>query len=142
MKMPTTPSRLIDNSNPDRYAVYDSLHKRLQVFAVVDNGELSLTMRTRLEDGTRSPLLRGAEQFARVLSHFSGTFIGIQGSWSFGDNLAAFNRATAGGMSPENAALQTWTGKQAGAAGYRRVMVRSLEGQPGAYTRVKVVFLR
>jgi len=138
--VPTNAHYLIDSSTTDRYAVYVSAHPRLQAFAVIDNGELSITVRTRLEDGTRSPLLHGTEQFKRILSHFSGQFMGIQGSWSFGDNLAAFNRATAGGMPIEDAARQTWTGRQAAAAGYARVVVRLLEGTPGAYTRVKVVF--
>jgi len=139
--MSSSPSRLIDSATTDRYAVYDSVHRRLQAFAVIDNGELAITLRTRLEDGTRSPVLRGSEQFERILAHFSGKFLGIQGSWSFGDNLAAFNRAIAQGSSIADAALQTWTGRQATAAGYARVVVRSLEGAPGAYTKVKVTFL-
>jgi len=138
--VPTTSHYLIDSSTTDRYAVYVSAHPRLQAFAVIDNGELSITLRTRLEDSTRSPLLRSAEQFERILSHFSGKFMVIQESWSFGDNLAAFNRATASGMPVEDAARQTWTGRQATAAGYARVVVRLLQGTPGAYTRVKVVF--
>jgi len=141
--MSSNSNRLIDSSTTtDRYAVYDSMHRRLQAFAVIDNGELAITLRTRLEDGTRSPLLRGSEQFERILAHFSGKFLGIQGSWSFGDNLAAFNHAIAQGSSIADAALQTWTGKQAAVAGYTRVVVRSLKGSPGAYTKVKVTFLR
>jgi hypothetical protein len=44
-------------------------------------------------------------------------------------------------MSPVDAArLETWTGQQATKAGYSRVVIRSLEGPAGHYSKVTVSF--
>jgi hypothetical protein len=101
--------------------------------------ELSLTIRT-VVDGQRSKVMRGATEFRAILDHFEGKFDGIRGAWSYGDNLAEFNKLTAARKSLEEAALGTWTGEQAIAAGYAKVTVRSVIGTPGAYTKVDVLF--
>jgi hypothetical protein len=135
---------LIDSSTPDYYRVRDPAHPRFAVSASVENGELQFVMRTRIQGGPRSALLRGHEQFQRVLAHFRGSFRAIRGSWSYGDNLAEFNRLTGRGVSPQEAATQTWTGRQAGQAGYTRAVInpRGTEGTPGNYTKVSVTFER
>jgi hypothetical protein len=125
-----------------QYSARDPANPRFQAFATLDNDELSLVIRTKLPNGERSTVLRGAEQFKKILVHFAGRFKGIRGSWSFDDNLAAFNRAVLAGEPHEEAALKTWTGQQAAAAGYGRVVIRSLEGQPGSYEKVVASFLR
>ena len=122
------------------YSISDPLDPRFQASATVQRGELRLTMRTQLESGERAPALREAEQFRKIVAHFARRFHSISVSWTYGDDLAAFNRAIAAGAAPEEAALRTWTGLQAAAAGYSRVQVRSLERQPGRYSRVAVSF--
>ena len=122
------------------YFVSDRLDPRFQASATVQRGELCLTIRTQLESGERAPSLREAEQFRKIVAHFARRFHSISVSWTYGDDLAAFNRAIAAGAAPEEAALRTWTGQQAAAAGYSRVQVRSLERQPGRYSRVAVSF--
>ena len=82
----------------------------------------------------------GSEPFHKILQFFAGRFKGIRGSWSFGTNLEAFNKAITTGMSPVEAALKTWTGQQAKDAGYSRVVIRSLEGPAGHYSKVTVSF--
>jgi autotransporter adhesin len=84
--------------------------------------------------------MRGATEFKEILNHFEGKFDGIRGAWSYGDNLAKFNKLTGEGKSLKEAALGTWTGEQAIAAGYAKVTVRSFMGTPGAYTKVDVLF--
>jgi hypothetical protein len=108
-----------------RYSVSDPANPQFQAFATLDystltslkQDELTLTIRTKLDNGQRSTVLRGGEQFKKILAHFAGRFTSIRGSWSYDDNLEAFNRAVAAGGQPEEAALKTWTGQQAAAAG-------------------------
>jgi len=117
-----------------RYSVSDPANPKFQAFATLDystltslkQDELTLTIRTKLDNGQRSTVLRGR----------------IRGSWSYDDNLEAFNRAVAAGAQPEEAAVKTWTGQQAAAAGYTRVVIRSLEGQAGGYKKVVACFFR
>jgi hypothetical protein len=90
-----------------QYSARDPANPRFQAFATLDNEELSLVIRTKLPNGQRSTVLRGAEQFKKILVHFAGRFKGIRGSWSFDDNLADFNRAILAGGSQEKAAAKT-----------------------------------
>jgi len=122
------------------YSVADPVDPRFQASATVQRGELLLTIRVQLESGERAPALREAEQFRKIVTHFARRFHSIGVSWTYGDDLAAFNRAIAAGAAPEEAALRTWTGQQAAAAGYSRARVRSLERQPGRYCKVAVSF--
>ena len=114
-----------------RYSVSDLANPKFQAFATLDYSTLTslkqdeLTL-TKLDNGQRSTVLRGR----------------IRGSWSYDDNLEAFNRAVAAGAQPEEAAVKTWTGQQAAAAGYTRVVIRSLEGQAGGYKKVVACFFR
>jgi hypothetical protein len=84
---------------------------------------------------------RGNVLFKEMINHFRDTAKGVVGSWTYGDNLAAFNRLTAQGMSLEEAAAQTWTGMQAARNGFTKVEVIA-EGAPGAYTSVLAKFTR
>jgi hypothetical protein len=133
--------KIVNHTSPDRYLVMDRTNPRLKAEAhLIGDGELSLSFRTILEGGQRSEVLRGEEQFERVMLHFAGKVKSIQGSWHFGTNLAKFNEATGAGRAAEKAALETWTGEQAAAHGYSKVTVVDLEGRPGAYSRVVVRF--
>ncbi|MFE9328634.1 hypothetical protein ACIHDR_47650 [Nocardia sp. NPDC052278] len=137
-----SPPRLIDRSIPgQRYYKQDTESPRLYSEGTVGpNGELYLTLRTQLENGQRSTLLRGAEQFQAILKYFEGDFTSILGNWQWGSNLARFNELTAQGFSPEAAAAKTWTGKQAANAGFRTIRVLNSQGDPGKYTTVQVEF--
>ncbi len=133
---------LIDQSTADRYYVRDLSNSRFKAFAVVgSDGFLEIDIRTKLEDGARSTSLRGSEQMRQILRHFAGRIRGIRGNWQYGDNLRVFNQATTAGMTCEQAALQTWTGQQAQAAGFSCVGNVRAGGEPGVYTDVRVEFL-
>lgn len=135
------PPRLVNNSTSDTYWVTDSAIPRASARGeITPRGELSITMRTVLEDGTRSTVLRGAEQFQRILNYFAGRFTSIKGSWQYGTNLAKINELTGKGMSLEAAAAETWTGQQAAQAGYKAVRILNTQGTPGNYTSVQVRF--
>lgn len=84
---------------------------------------------------------RGNVLFKEMIKHFGDTAKGVVGSWTHGDNLSAFNRLTAQGVSLEEAAFQTWTGRQAARNGFTKVEVIA-DGAPGAFTRVLAKFTR
>ena len=68
----------------------------------------------------------------------------IGGKWvtKMPDNLNSFNRYINEGKSLEEAARLTFTGRQAAVRGFTTVEFQKLEGTPGAYTNVEVVFRR
>lgn len=122
---------------------------RLEAEAAISHGKfddkprLTLNLFTRDKDGTRHPLLRGSEQFEDILRFFEGEYVGINALWYEGDNLAEFNRLTASGLKPEEAARQTWTGQQALKHGFTDVKFEKPQrGSPGAYRQVSVYFDR
>jgi hypothetical protein len=136
-----TSPRLINGSSANRYFVRDPANVRFQAEAHLENGgELSLTMRTKLENGVRSEILQGEEQFAEIMKHFGDRVTGIRGAWSYGTNLDKFNELMRDGKSEQEAALGTWTGEQAVRAGFTNVTIRSLEGAAGNYTKVNCLF--
>jgi hypothetical protein len=131
----------VNRSTPDYYLVVDAAEPIFSAEAqLVAGGELKLVIRTEFQ-GQRSAALRGSEQFQAILRHFSGKVRGIKGEWTYETNLMKFNELTAGGKSAREAALGTWTGEQAAANGYRNVIVRTLDGTPGSYTKVDVLFV-
>ena len=142
-RIPTsTAPRLTTTVREGFYAISDSSNPRYQATgALSHDGILTLTLRT-VVDGVRSSVLRGGEAFQNILRHFGSAVKTIRGSWTYGDNLATFNRLTAEGMSPEAAAAKTWTGLQAEKAGFTSVTVGPLEGTVGNYTNVQVTFTR
>lgn len=101
-------------------------------------------------DGKRPPstMIDAKKSFAEALAWFGDEVAGVKGSWTFGSNLAEFNRLIAKGATPEEAALGTWTGRRAAAAGFTRVIFseRVLEllrrGEPGAYEAVAALFVK
>lgn len=84
---------------------------------------------------------RGHVLFKAMIDHFGDAASGVVGAWTYGENLAVFNRLTAQGLSLEVAAAQTWTGGQAVRNGFTKVEVTA-EGALGAYTRVLARFTR
>ncbi len=135
--------RLIDRSIPgQRYYKQDTANPRLHAEGKVLGSSLFVSLRTKLENGQRSTLLSGEEQFQAILKFFEGKFTSIVGNWQFGSNLAGLNELTAKGLPLEAAAARTWTGKQAAKAGFERVEIVNVQGNPGEYTSAMVEFTR
>jgi hypothetical protein len=120
----------------------DPSDPRFHAIAVIEEGELVIDIRTELESGERSAFLHGAYQLRRILAHFFPRYESIGFTWLFGDNWAAFNRATAAGATPEEAAVRTALGHQVALCGFSRVLIRALEGLPARYTKIVVSFTR
>jgi hypothetical protein len=126
--------------NHYRYHVADPIDPRFEATASVNEGELLFDIRVELESGERSTVLRGPDELRKILAHFVPRYQSLRVCWSYGDNLKAFNRATAAGAPTDEAALRTWTGHQLALAGYSNVSIQSLEGSTGRFTKVTVCF--
>jgi hypothetical protein len=98
-------------------------------------------LRTEAKWETPIDIITERVKSAKCDLHPGDTARGVVGSWTYGDNLVAFNRLTAQGMSLEEAAAQTWTGAQSVKNGFTRVEVIA-KGAPGAYSRVLAKFTR
>src|SRR5262245_14927566 len=109
------------------------------IIGEIVNGQLSFIVENLPKDGTGCP---GKWMFAEMMKHFGPSVAAIEGNWlgPLSDNLATANRLTGAGMTLDEAAKATWTGKQAVNWGYMRVQVISALGRPGQYSNVRVVF--
>ncbi len=71
---------------------------------------LSLTLKDK--DGNRSPLLKGKDQFQKILHHFEGQFVGIEAAWGelhgdmLNDNFTAYKQFRDLGYSEEESAFK------------------------------------
>jgi hypothetical protein len=126
--------------NHYEYSVSDPIDPRFRASASVKAGELEVDLRVELESGERSTVLRGPDELRKILAHFVPRYQGVRVCWPYGDNLKAFNRATAAGATAEKAALRTWTGQQLALAGYSNVSIQSLAGSTARFTKVVVCF--
>jgi hypothetical protein len=107
---------------------------------LVAGGQLSFIVANQPKDGLGC---RGTWLFNETMRHFGGAVTAIQGNWTYGDNLAAVNRLTAGGLSLDEAAKQTFTGKRAAEWGFAKVQILpQTQGSLGNHVKVYVVFQR
>jgi hypothetical protein len=102
-----------------------------------NDGILSFT----IEAGEHSPV-RGTAMFDRMMEHFGEKVKAIEGTWVYGDNLAAVNKLTGGETSLKDAAATTWTGKRAARHRFTKVKIVAAKGKPGRYVEVHVLFER
>ncbi|MFE9333049.1 DUF6531 domain-containing protein [Streptomyces sp. NPDC006925] len=109
------------------------------VIANVKDGVLSLA----IEKGPTTP--RGAQMFDDAIRHFGPEKLNaVEGKWvpAMPSNLNTFNEKVRSGLTPQEAAADTFTGKMAARHGFGRVEVVKLEGPLGHYTNVQVRFIR
>lgn len=110
------------------------------VMATLDkDGVLSLA----IEKGPTTP--SGGQMFADAVNNFGTDNINaVAGKWvrAMPSNLNTFNDLVGSGMSPEEAAASTFTGKMAARFGFTDASITSLSGEPGAYTDVQALFTR
>jgi hypothetical protein len=133
--------QLIELLDDTSYTVRDPSFPGLVANGELTDGRLLLSfVMVREQDGARSPLLKGSEQFDKIMAHFGDRVKVVLGSWTFGNNLETFNELTGQGMDIKSAALKTWTGKNAQRHGFTEVVVESINGTPGHYYPVKVRF--
>ncbi len=106
------------------------------------DGSLDLIFLLKDKENIHSKNLRGQEMFANIIEYFGPEKIKkINGFWIKGDNLNAFNTSLKNGLTFEEAAKQTWTGKQAAKYGYTEAIIKYTEkNRDGQYIKVKVQF--
>ncbi|MBF6338830.1 helix-turn-helix domain-containing protein [Nocardia abscessus] len=89
----------------------------------------------------------GGVMFDEMWDELGDIVHGIEGYWvrdrlHLTDNLDTFNACIRKGLSPEDAARATFTGKMADRKGFTEVVVGDLDGEPGDYDKVEVTFVR
>lgn len=126
----------------EAFSVSDPVNKRLQVAAYLYAGRLEITIRTKLENGTRSTMLHGNELMADVFRFFAGRIEEVKDKYSYGDNLKMFNKAKSNGLGDAEAAFATWSGKQARKAGFREVKKVRYSGIAPHISNVEVIYYR
>ncbi|MBK8722983.1 MAG: hypothetical protein IPL95_12165 [Saprospiraceae bacterium] len=142
-KTPKDGDRLITSNQENVYHVQDSSEQRFQADARIDDeGVLTITMRTELEDGTRSKLLKGKEQYDKILQYFGDRIKKIKGSWQYGSNLQKFLEIKSEGKSDEEAALGTWSGQQADKNGFKKAEVSIQKDSNGKIIKIEVYFYK
>ena len=144
MNFPICQYRLITSNQENVYHVQDSSEQRFQADARIDDeGVLTITMRTELEDGTRSKLLKGKEQYDKILQYFGDRIKKIKGSWQYGSNLQKFLEIKSKGKSDEEAALGTWSGQQAKKNDFIKAQVLSIQKDSnGKIIKIEVYFYK
>lgn len=110
---------------------------------VLADGVLSFKIEAERNDGSRGSV-RGKVLFDLVMRHFGASVTAVKGSWRWGStNLTIFNKLTAAGLSPEQAACGTWTGEQADRHGFKTATkVQTLGAGPGYYGLAEFLFNR
>lgn len=123
----------------------DGTDPRFFIFATLISGVLRFEVVAKLVNGDRGSV-SGKELFAAMMSHFGGKVRIIEGNWSRASglttNIDLLNRATAAGLTVEDAAPLTWTGLRASEYGFDKVdVVHALpSAAQGNYDEVRVQF--
>ena len=103
-----------------------------------ETGKLTLGM-----DRLKGSTISGKQMFQMVMEHFGSRVDVIEGNWSYGDNLAEFNKLVADGTPLKTAARATWTGKRAADYGFTSVRItRGIPATDGGYSAVSAQFRR
>jgi len=149
LQNPTVNPKLkIVNATPSTFRAEDDDDGRFFLFGTLGSGVLRFEVVSRLLDGTVSNV-RGREFFDAMMSHFGAKIRIIEGSWDrqsgLTTNLDLFNRATAAGSPPTEAARKaTKTGRWADDYGYSNVTIVDLAppNAVGNFDRAVVRFAR
>ena len=123
--------------------IEDAGKRTLFLSGVLAGRELGYEIRTVDEVTGMHGFLRGTVLFDLMMTHFRGSFDTFIGDWiSDGTNLDEYNRLTALGRTPEDAARGTWTGRQLVRHGFATVAVFEQLGSVGRYGIVRTRFTK
>lgn len=141
-----TPEVIVD-AKDGYYFAYDASHPIFRVDAELDGRApptLTVTAQSRLPDGRRSSVLHAGRQLQAALAHFEGRASRVHCLWTerLPENLNELNALSAAEPAAplDDLVARTWSGRHLVAAGYRRVEVAHVDGQPGAYRFVEAYF--
>ncbi|WP_280276023.1 helix-turn-helix domain-containing protein [Nocardia wallacei] len=127
------------------YAAADGIDR--QGARVGVTGEVSAVGTLRIVMKTAEGTPRGAVMFGDLWGEVGDVVHGIEGTWAsagrgLADNLDTFNAGLRSGLTPEDAARATFTGKMAARRGFTEVLVGHLIGDSGDYVLAQVTFVR
>lgn len=91
-------------------------------------------------EAPKGSAIRGSELFHGMMEHFGGNVRAIRGNWRYGDNLGEVNKLVRQGVRLEDAVKRTWTARRAAEYGFARAVVTEVQGAPGAYKFIQVLF--
>lgn len=115
----------------------DPYHSYFDVRAALfrRRGILHMYLLTRNERGEHTTPFSGSDALHEIVAHFGLPNIqAVVGSWGWGTNFETFNHLVARGLSPEIAALRTWSGKKISNLGLTEVEITKrfwLSARPG-----------
>jgi hypothetical protein len=144
----SNPNIQIQEANDFRFHAEDGIDARFYIRGRLVDGYLGFDVVAELPSGERGSV-RGREFFDAMINHFGNAVTAIEGEWSdqlpgMTSNLDVFNRLTASGVPPDDAARMTWTGKMSEKHGFTNVT--SINTRPpkaaGNYREVLVRFER
>ncbi len=106
---------------PDEFIYRDKIHKFQFEATLYSDGMIFIDVLLRKENGARSEQ-RGADLYKLMVKHFGLKNIrGFEDSWYGGDNLKEYYSNLNRGMTREEAARHTWSGRQAAKYGFTYV---------------------
>jgi hypothetical protein len=137
---------IVPDHDLTRYRSFVREHPQISASAYLQDGELDISLRTYVKgaDGSQIRVLGFEEkdQMQKIFDHFGSRADSVRVSF-IQDNQASFNRLTgAGGLSPEEAARTMLAGKRIEQAGFTNLSVGRLEGEPGNYTKIELLWRR
>ncbi|MFO0969794.1 MAG: hypothetical protein U0793_29920 [Gemmataceae bacterium] len=109
------------------------------IYGVLDDGVVAFFVAA----GLGSPV-RGTELFMNMMQFFGDEVKAVAGNWFIGHqgspsiNIDKVNELTKQGVVLEEAAKRTWTATRAKKLGFVALSLVEVEGQPGAFTKVRV----
>lgn len=137
------PGYVLAGSTPTEVEIRDEFNAELFIAAGVDtDGSLGFKIQAEDPNDSSRSAVRGKVLFALVMRHFGDPVTAVRGYWTGGANLLAFNRGIAAGLSDEQAAADTWTGKRATDFGFTAVSFQQRMKVLGGYGWVRVRFSR
>lgn len=126
---------------PNAFKIYDSKSDEFYLTSYLEDGTVYFGITTRVEG--RRASWPGYQAFDQMVSHYGSRIKAIAGDWTLHkDNFAEFKRNLDEGMTPEDAARNTWTGRNAKRYGFTKVTILEPTEFSNYFFKVRVLFER
>lgn len=125
---PTTPPRVVSGKirrqhNQNTFHIRDPEHE-FEFYAHLNSGRLFLNVSLVDYQNNKRSSLKGSDLYVQMMKKFGPQNINvIEGIWSEGTNHQMYFSNLARGLTPEEAAAQTWSGRQAARFGFTDIEV-------------------
>ena len=130
-------------STADELEICDAKNPELGIGAVLQSGDVTFEIRTVDKISGDRETVRGSVLFDMMMRQFGIRVLSITGIWYDGTNLDDLNRLSGSGLNLQEAAAQTWTGRQAARHGFTAVkLLEKIGSRAGMYPMAKFQFTR